>query len=302
MDEYYEAVSRLGAGLDRILGRLEPACAPRVQEVRLRSGRPIALSLGGKSYIYLRDGRLGGSEPEGVPLSQAEMDECFLSLCGHSVYAHEYDLKQGFFTLPGGHRVGLAGLPQWRDGRITGYRSVTGLNLRIARRRDGALPESLRSLLAGQPLDLLLVGPPGSGKTTLLRGAAAFLSSLGRRTVVIDERGELFPITAAGPQRPQPLHCDVLADMPKPEGILHALRCLGPQVILCDELASERDVQAVQKGRSGGVGFVATLHGYDAKDLEAFYRRCPGFPPFAAAAYLWGTDKPGVIRRLEVSP
>ena len=62
MDEYYEAISRLGAGLDRILGRLEPSCAPRVQEIRLRSGRPIALSLGGKSYIYLRDGRLGGVE------------------------------------------------------------------------------------------------------------------------------------------------------------------------------------------------------------------------------------------------
>ena len=52
MDEYYEAISRLGAGLDRILGRLEPACAPRVQEVRLRSGRLPYLSGEKATYIF----------------------------------------------------------------------------------------------------------------------------------------------------------------------------------------------------------------------------------------------------------
>lgn len=98
---------------------------------------------------------------------------------------------------------------------------------------------------------MLVVGEPDSGKTTLLRQIVFALEQLHCAAAVVDERGELFP---AGHML-RPAAVDVLAGVPKATAVQMALRTLGPQVIVLDELGSLEETQALEQGffRRGGL-------------------------------------------------
>ncbi len=195
--------------------------------------------------------------------------------------------------------MGVAGLLHCENGQAAAFQTVTSLNLRIAREIRPALPAVLRLALQ-QGGGVLVIGPPSSGKTTFLRGIAEYLSSLGRKVTVVDERGELAPCTAQGFVYPVPLHCEVITALPKAQAICMALRALGPQVILCDELGGKEDAAALEEGLHAGVEFAASVHGSNA---EVLLRR----PQFAAlarqgafrtAVVLAGPQQPGLVREV----
>lgn len=301
MDEYYQAIGRLPEPLRSSLATLPADRAAGVWEVRLRSDRPVELR--GQASLYPGPG--AGTflhSPEGSPpLSHRQLQECFFALCGQSVHSCAPELRQGFVALPGGHRVGVAGVPV-RDekGRIDGFKTVSSLDLRIARRPARALPEELRRVLAEGFRGLVLAGPPGSGKTTLLRAAAGWLCAAGRTVTVVDERCELFPCGAQGFAFPPPPRCDVLSAWPKGPGILQAVRTLGPEVVLCDELGDGEEVRAVEQGLHAGVDFLLTVHAGREEDL----RRRPALRALAATGafdrlvLLEAGPVPGRVRRV----
>ena len=301
MDEYYQAIGRLPQPLRARLAALPPGQAPRVREIRLRSGRPVELR--GEVFWYPGPGESDFSaRPEGSPaLTHRQLQECFFALCGQSVHSCAPELRQGFVTLPGGHRVGVAGVPvRDEQGRIDGFKTVSSLALRIARRPAETLPAELQAALAEGSQGLLLAGPPGSGKTTLLRAAAGWLSEAGRTVAVVDERCELFPCGMQGFAFPPPARCDVLSAWPKAQGILQAVRTLGPEIVLCDELGDGEEVRAVEEGLHAGVRFLLTVHAGREEDL----RRRPQLRALAATGafdrlvLLESGLAPGRVRRV----
>lgn len=299
MDAYYSALLRLPDALREVLGRLSAEFAPTVTEIHLRSGRPVTLSAGARQISAAEAPGLGHFSVLAAPLPHAQLQECFYSLCGHSVHSCQEELQQGFFTLPGGHRVGVAGLVHAENGQAAAFRTITSLNLRIARMIDTPLPAALRlALNAGG--GVLIIGPPGSGKTTFLRSIACYLSSAGRKVTVVDERGELAPCTAQGFVYPVPMHCEVISALPKAQAVCMALRALGPEVILCDELGGEADAAALEQGMHAGVRFVASVHGADTEVL----RLRPQFAAlsrqglFRTAVLLAGAGQPGTVREV----
>lgn len=266
MDEYYQAIRSLPESLQTRLAALPPAQAEGVREVRLRSERPVELR-GEQTGYLLASGGIGSDPAQAPPLSHPQLQECFYAVCGQSVHSRATELRQGYVTLPGGHRVGLAGVPT-RDehGAITGFKTVTSLNLRIARRCDVSLPGEMLTALQSFT-GLLVAGPPGSGKTTLLRAIAGRLCQMGQTVAVVDERCELFPCGMQGFAFAAPLHCDVLSSWPKARGILQAVRTLAPDVVLCDELGDSEEVRSVMQGLHAGVRFVLTIHAASKEDL-----------------------------------
>ena len=161
MDEYYRILDSLPPALRTPLGRLDARCAPHIQEIRLRLGQPIQFTIRGRLCPAAKF--LPGA---GLPAAmEADMlRDCFLQLCRRSVYAYEDELQQGYFTVQGGCRIGVAGCRG-----PGGFSAVTSLNLRIARWITCPLPPALEEAVAARTGGLLLAGPPGSGKTTLLR-------------------------------------------------------------------------------------------------------------------------------------
>lgn len=289
MDEYYSTIEILPDTLRIELRALRPAVAPRIQEVRLRAGLPVQFTIAGRlqpACRFLPDAK------HAACLTKEMLRSCFLSLCRHSVYAHEEELRQGFFTLPNGGRIGVAGTRS-----PGGFATVTSLNLRISRHLTCALPPPLLEILDTLGAGILVAGVPGSGKTTFLRSMIQYLERSDRILCIADERSELAPAL-------QGTGCDCYTRCSKADGISMALRCMNPQVIVCDELGTAADIAAVEAGLASGVVFLASVH----CDNPDHLRRKPqlvrllGTGAFETVVFLSGREHPGEVARLETLP
>ena len=80
-----------------------------LQEIRIRADAPLMVVYHGKEYFVGRSGCLT-TDPE-APLMAERQDvkETMERISNYSMYAFEEELKQGFITIQGGHRVGVAG-------------------------------------------------------------------------------------------------------------------------------------------------------------------------------------------------
>ncbi len=171
--------------------------------------------------------------------------------------------SMGYLTARGGHRIGICGGAIVKDGRMTGFRNIDSLCIRVNRDITGisrALPNSG---------SLLILGSPGTGKTTLLRDYIRRLSQKSAVSVV-DERGELFPdgVNRGG-------NVDVLTGCAKAHGMETVLRVMNPEYIAVDEITSLEDCASIIHCANCGVNLLATAH---AGSLEDFKKR-PAYRP-----------------------
>ena len=238
-----------------------------IEEIRFRLGQPIA-AVTQSGMRYIDKGKLIPFvwRPNLPVINRDEIDSIFYACCNDSVYSCEEQIRQGYLTLPGGHRAGICGTAVLQSGQITAIREITSVNLRIAREIKGAAKELLPLFQKTLP-SFLLAGAPGTGKTTLLRDLAR---SLPDTPAGKDERREISGISQGQTFYDLGPNCDILDGYPKCEGILMALRALSPQVIFCDELGGMEDAKAIEMGANAGVQFVATIH---AGSKEELFRR-----------------------------
>ena len=83
----------------------------------------------------------------------------------------------------------------------------------------------------------------------------------------MDERGELFPLFQNAWSYPMGNNTDVLTGIGKQEGIENLLRTMGPRWIAVDEISSDEDCKAIQRGGWCGVTFLATAHAENRREL-----------------------------------
>ncbi|MFY9443579.1 MAG: stage III sporulation protein AA [Bacillota bacterium] len=248
----------------------------RLLEIRLRLGRPVMLVFEDCERPLGHSGLCRGGETP-VVFTRAMRDETLQLLTDRSIYAAEEELRSGYLTIAGGHRIGVVGRAVVSNGVVESIVDISGINFRVARDVKDAAVEIMPHVLGG-PLGVrttLVYSPPGCGKTTLLRDLARRVSDgigIPRpfRVSLVDERSELAGCYRGEPQRDVGVRTDVLDRAPKAVGIMMVIRSMSPEVVITDELGRAEDVYAVEECMNAGVALVASAH---AGSLQELVRR-----------------------------
>lgn len=263
--QFERAAAVLPPGWRVPLNRLTDGERERVEEIRLRCGRLLTL------VFPEGERQIAGADS---PLTQADLSLVLEIATQASAHTALAQVRHGFFTVRGGHRIGICGSGVVRDGELRNLRQVSSLAIRVARQAVGtARPVADKLWENGRLVNTLIVSPPGWGKTTLLRDLIRMISDgEGRpplRVGVADERGELAAVWEGMPQLDVGAHTDVMDNCPKAEGLLMLLRGMNPQVLCADEITAPEDAAALELAANCGVSLLATAHAAGLEDLRS---------------------------------
>lgn len=246
-----------------------------LQELRVRLGQPV-LAYGTGGEFWLGSNGFVRATVQPIVAEPAAIRHLLATISQSSLYALEEELRSGYVTIPGGHRVGLVGKAVLESGRVKTLKYITGFNIRLARQVLGCASKLLPHLTKtdGSLCSILVVSPPQAGKTTMLRDLARSLSSgvqglpRGYKVTIIDERSELAACYQGVPTLDVGPRCDVLDGCPKAEGMMMALRALSPEVLITDEIGRREDAAAILEALHSGVSVIASAHGFGLDKLE----------------------------------
>lgn len=251
---FEDALYGVGQRVKEILLKTPIKIKQGAEEIRLRKGLPLALTVSGDTVFVNRNGEVNFSISDKLYIVNSEdIAESFNSLTGDSVYAHEDELKNGFIIMKNGCRAGVCGSFS-ADGFLS---EVTSINIRVSHEVLGCADEILRSY---NGRGLLIAGPAGCGKTTVLRDTVRQLSRgiCGKfyRVCVIDSRGEIYGYGKSDLGK----NTDVIHIDDKAKGIEIALRTMCPEVIAFDEIANTAELKRVKESFFSGVDIITTAH------------------------------------------
>lgn len=234
-----------------------------LEEIRVRVGRPLEFSYDtGNRYLMQ------------TSMSMADITEMLNYISNYSLYAYGEEVRQGYITIEGGHRIGLAGSVAAENGKVAGLHHIAFLNIRIAHEKKGCAEKLMRFIRnEGSIHNTLILSEPGAGKTTLLRDCIRLLSEgtkelPGRKVCVVDERSEIAACHLGVPQNDLGPRTDVLDGCGKPEGMRMLLRAMSPQVLAVDELGTKEDFLAVEQALYSGSRVIGTIHAGSIRELS----------------------------------
>ncbi|MBQ9510892.1 MAG: AAA family ATPase [Clostridia bacterium] len=243
--DYCSSLPRLGTG---------------VSEIRLRANAPASLTIDDKNICIFNGKNLYADENEIV--------STLGKLCEDSIHTYAETIKEGYVYLSGGYRIGICGYARSEKDKVAGIHTVSSLCIRIPHAITGICDSLLQEIVQeGDVISMLVYSPPGVGKTTLLRDVAYRLSTGNgaRRVCIIDTRGEIY----INEMFVEAL-ADVMTGYPKAKGMEIAARTLSPQVMICDEIGTDEEADAILSVQNCGVPLIASAH---AGSFEELMRR-----------------------------
>ena len=251
LSRYLSAAEFLPRHMKEKLYRLGKDEMLAAEEIRLRAGSGLSVLSGGRE-IKVDSGKIGSGE----------LADIVCAASGSSIHTVAANIREGFVTAPGGHRIGICGTAAVKNGEIYGINNYSSLTVRIAKEIKTAA-EGLENLIHkdGNVDSLLILSPPGGGKTTLLRDLVRRLSDDGTRVALADERGEIAAVKGGVPTMDVGGCTDIMDMAPRAEAAMFLLRAMNPQVIAMDEISSPREADAVRAVAGCGAAVLATAHG-----------------------------------------
>ncbi|MDD3839205.1 MAG: stage III sporulation protein AA [Clostridia bacterium] len=259
----------LPSSISNILCNIEPFICKNIEEIRLRTSKPLMITYQGKSYIVNSRGQICERNPYIV--DYLNIQKAVQIMTQNSIYAVQEEIKNGYLTLKGGYRVGIAGTTVVNEGEVVTIKNISGLNIRIAREIIGVADKIIDYILDDRkrPMHTLIISPPRCGKTTLLRDIVRQMSNTGMNIGVVDERSEIAGTYMGKMQFELGIRTDVLDCCPKDKGIIMMIRSMSPDVIVTDEIGKKEDIAAIEEALVAGIKLITTVHGMDIEDVKS---------------------------------
>lgn len=245
-----------------------------IREIRIRVGKPIIISLHQKEVSLDEEGNLLYVPIKGKRFTYQELYELMEYWCMDSRYAFQEEIRRGYLTIPGGHRIGICGeAVDDINGNVRTIKYISGVNIRIAHEKKKAAENIMPYLYEKQNIkNSLIISPPGAGKTTLLRDIVRRISDgneehQGKNVGIVDERGEIAACFQGIPQLDIGMRSDVLTNCRKQCGMSMVLRSMAPEVIAVDELGNKEELELIQGMYGSGCAVIATIHGSTLEEV-----------------------------------
>ena len=248
-----------------------------VEEIRLRVGQPLVARTSEGEMFIKENGEITRLYMDSYMVKERDVAETLEYVSNYSLYAFEEEIKQGYITVMGGHRVGLCGRVLVSNGEIRHIKNISFINIRIAHEVKGCSNGIIRRLYKDKYhiYNTLIISPPKMGKTTLLRDIIRNVSNgsendniKGLNVGLADERSEIASCYLGKPQNEVGIRTDVLDGVPKALGIMILVRTMSPDVIAVDEIGLESDVNAILEGINCGCSLIGTIHGVSVDDIQ----------------------------------
>ncbi|WP_194190286.1 stage III sporulation protein AA [Clostridium chrysemydis] len=235
-----------------------------IQEIRVRINKPVIIIKEGAEHILDK------------VISTDDIKFIVQRISNYSLYAYEEDIKKGFITIKGGHRIGIAGECVMDKDGVKTIKNISSLNIRVTREFIGSSIPLLNYIVDNDKVkNTLIISPPKCGKTTILRDLSRLISNgnskfklNGKKVVVVDERSEICGSYLGVPQMDVGIRTDVLDNCQKTDGMIMAIRSLSPEVLICDEIGSFDDVEALKVAFNSGVNVIVSIHGESFDDIS----------------------------------
>ncbi|MET3684302.1 stage III sporulation protein AA [Alkalibacillus flavidus] len=233
-----------------------------LEEIRLRVGHPAQLIFTQRHSFV-----------DGFTFQATDAETLLARISDFSIYRLEEELKNGYITVRGGHRIGISGQVTVEGSKVQAITHVSSFNIRLASEHRGAARQLLPYLVDRHVHNTLLIGPPKSGKTTVLRDAIRLISDgtdqiNPSRVSLIDERSEIAASFQGIPQHDVGQMTDVMSDCPKADGMMMMVRSMSPEVLAVDEIGRHEDVDSLMEAVYTGVQLLCSVHGFSLADIE----------------------------------
>lgn len=249
-----------------------------IEEIRLRINKPLIINGNQKDYFYNEKAKkLDRNMDKAYIVTKEDLDQTFQIICKYSIHSFMDDIKKGFITLRGGHRVGIVGKTIVENGNVENIKHISSLNIRISKEVKNCSDKVMDHIIKSSTKinNTIIISPPQCGKTTLLRDIVRNLSNgtekynfRGVNVALIDERNEIAGSYLGIPQMDVGIRTDIIETCPKDVGIMMVLRSMSPNVIVTDEIGTEKDIKALYTALNGGVGLITTVHGDSIEDIR----------------------------------
>lgn len=234
-----------------------------LQEIRLRINKPLMLQIGQNEMLC------------SLIVKNDDVKNTLKRMSNYSIYSIEDELKQGYLTIKGGHRVGICGNCIIEKNKVKTMKNVSSLNIRICREVLGCSKKIMQYIIKDDGIyNTLIISPPKCGKTTLIRDIVRNISNgltdlrlKGKKVCVIDERSEICACSEGIPQLDVGIRTDVMDNCPKSDGIMMAIRSMSPDVIACDEIGSYEDINSIIAALNCGINLITSIHGFGIEDI-----------------------------------
>lgn len=278
-NDFLNILEYLDCELKEVLKNIDGQLTIKIEEIRLRTGKPLMICADGKD-LYVGQGGVLYKEinlKDVYIVNLENINNTFQKVCNYSVYSIQEELKQGFVTIKGGHRIGLIGSAIYSEGKLTNIKNISSINVRISKEIIGASNGIMKYVRKSFDCiyNTLIVSPPKCGKTTILRDLIRNISNgskeqgiKGLKVGVVDERSELAAMYRGEAQNDLGLRTDILDGCYKYDGMIILLRSMSPDVIATDEIGQSLDTKAIYEAIKSGVKVISTAHGEDLEDIK----------------------------------